>query len=184
MHINKLLTVFLCFGWLLTLYVEISAEDLQSVVNKVSGVFRDPELVKKYNLERTVFIAASNYGYLNHIYNFDCFAKKLGMKYMIASLDHRLHEHLTTHTNLISYYYSKSNHPGSDRAVGIDSASFRSKQFNLIATRKNEVVYEIMKLGYNVLFSDTDVSLLHNPFPYLLWSGVNYVHSLNNPCQE
>ena len=40
----------------------------------------------------------------------------------------------------------------------VESAQeFRSKHFNLIVKRKKYAVYEILKLGYNVLFSDTDV---------------------------
>lgn len=183
---HKILLAFLFIGLLSTLNAENSGEGLLlSVVSKVSGVFRDPKIVKKYDLERTVFVAAANYGYLNHLFNFDCFVRKLGMKYMIASLDRRLHNYLTTRTNLISYYFLNNNHAAQSngQTIGTNEASFRSKQFNLIATRKKEIVYKIMKLGYNVLFSDVDVALLHDPFPYLLWSGVNYVHSLNNPCR-
>eukprot|EP00981_Chlorochromonas_danica_P008689 scaffold2270_cov242-Ochromonas_danica.AAC.3 len=60
---------------------------------------------------------------------------------------------------------------------------FRSKQFNLITARKKEAVHNILQLGYNVLFSDTDVAILQDPIPYLLWKNVDYVHSVNDWCR-
>jgi hypothetical protein len=35
-----------------------------------------------------------------------------------------------------------------------------------------------------VLFTDTDVALIRDPFPYLLWKDVDYVHSLNVICSN
>lgn len=164
-------------------------DDLIAQLKKVAGVFTDSSLVEKFHLEKTVVVAAANYGYLNHLFNFDCFAKRLGMKYLVMSLDERLHRHLNEHTSLVSYYFDKSQHAGSsdigsgDSKVGTEPASFRSKQFNLISTRKNEAVHDIMGLGYDILFSDADVAILQNPFPYLQWPGVDYVHSLNGHCR-
>jgi hypothetical protein len=160
-------------------------KNLPEVLRQVAGVFDDSNLVEKYHLEKTVVVAAANYGYLNHLYNFDCFAKRLGMKYLVMSLDEKAHHHIISHTKLVSYYFHNSNvSKSSDQEqVGTEAASFRSKQFNLISTRKNEAVYEIMSLEYDILFSDTDVAIIENPFPYLLWEGVDYVHSLNNPCE-
>eukprot|EP01036_Dinobryon_divergens_P028204 gene28204-37108_t len=66
--------------------------------------------------------------------------------------------------------------------VTTDPQKFRSKQFNLITARKKEAVHDILKLGYNVLFSDTDVAMIRDPLPYMLWENVDYVHSLNYWC--
>ena len=72
---------------------------------------------------------------------------------------------------------------GSD-AITSDSTSFRSKQFNLITARKKEVVHDILALGYDVIFSDTDVAMIKDPMPYLIWKNVDYVHSLNARCEK
>ena len=69
-------------------------------------------------------------------------------------------------------------------SVTSDSVTFRSKQFNLITARKKEAVHDILVLGYDVLFSDTDVAMLRDPLPYLLWKNVDYVHSLNAVCRR
>ena len=34
------------------------------------------------------------------------------------------------------------------------------------------------------MFTDTDVALVRDPFPYLLWDNVDYVHSLNAICTK
>lgn len=62
------------------------------------------------------------------------------------------------------------------------STEFRSKQFNLITARKKEAVHDILMLGYDVLFSDTDVAVIRDPLPYMLRTNVDYVHSLNYMC--
>jgi hypothetical protein len=35
---------------------------------------------------------------------------------------------------------------------------------------------------YDILFADTDVVLLQDPLPLVLWRGVDYVHSVNKFC--
>lgn len=175
---------WLCCLSLLLLILVISygeeESNLLSELQKVAGVFSDPSLVTKYDLDHTIMVVAANYGYLQHLFNFDCFARRLGMKFLVMSLDEKIHAHLKQHTKLISHLFDRSSED--HQRVGISPAAFRTKQFNLITTRKNEAVYEILSLGFNVLFSDADVAILDNPFPYLLWQGMDYVHSLNNPC--
>ena len=51
-------------------------------------------LVKQLN--RTVLITAINSGYLEHLLNFDCFMKRLGLKYVVFSLDPQMHERYCT----------------------------------------------------------------------------------------
>ncbi len=41
---------------------------------------------------------------------------------------------------------------------------------------------EILRLGYDVIFSDTDVVIVSDPFPTLLWKNVDYIHCVNEPC--
>jgi hypothetical protein len=71
---------------------------------------------------------------------------------------------------------------GADEITTV-AQEFRSKQFNIITARKKQAVLSIMKLGYDVLFSDTDVALVRDPLPYLFWQNVDYVHSLNAFCK-
>ena len=67
--------------------------------------------------------------------------------------------------------------------VGKTATFDQSVTVAIITTRKKEAVFQVLMLHYDVLFSDTDVAIVRNPFPYLLWENVDYVHSLNCICE-
>jgi hypothetical protein len=152
--------------------------DLISILSKASGIYIDP--AKQSGLEKTVLVTGCNYGFINHLHNFKCFADRLGMKFLVISMDARANNYLKNHTTMYSYHMSASS--DSDTVISSESTTFRSKQFNVITARKKEAVHDILKLGYDVLFSDTDVAMIRDPLPYLLWRNVDYVHSLNAVC--
>jgi hypothetical protein len=155
---------------------------LQQQLIRAAGVFvNSGEIVTKYDLEKTVFVTAANFGFLNHLLNFFCYVKRLNMKVLVVSLDKKLDDYLNSHNSsqIVSFHMQAEHGEGE---VNSEAAQFRSSQFNLMTERKKEVVYDILKLGYNVMFADTDIALLEDPFPYLLWQNMDYVHSLNEPC--
>jgi Nucleotide-diphospho-sugar transferase len=155
---------------------------LHSVVQKAAGLFVDP--AKQAGYEHTVLVTGCNYGFLNHLQNFKCFADRLGMKFLVIAMDEKAFQHLSQSGDMLVYYMSGSADAASATAVTSDSVTFRSKQYNLITARKKEAVHDILVLGYDVLFSDTDVAIVRNPLPYLIWRNVDYVHSLNACCRE
>ena len=153
-------------------------ETIETVLERVAGVFYNDSNRAKYgrNLDKTVVMTGCNHGFLNHLMNFKCFADRLGIKFLVVALDKRTHEFIRLNTSVDSIYMQYAD-------VTEESTEFRSKQFNLITTRKKEAVHDVLKLGYDVLFSDTDVAIVRDPFPYLLWANVDYVHSLNCICK-
>ena len=50
--------------------------------------------------------------------------------------------------------------------------------------RKKHAVYDIMKLGFNVLFSDTDVVTTRDPLHLMIWKNMDYVFSINHICPD
>ena len=154
---------------------------LLSMLQKSAGIYKDP--IRQVGLERTVLVTGCNYGFLNHLHNFKCFCDRIGLKFLVIALDEKSHHYLSRNTDI--YYYHMVNDGGSTGPI-IDhhSAEFRSDQFNLIVARKKEAVHDILLLGYDVLFSDTDVAIIRDPMPYLLWNNVDYVHSVNIPCSK
>ena len=156
-------------------------ETLQVMLAKSYGIFVDKK--RQVGLKHTVLVTGCNYGFINHLQNFKCFADRLGLKFLVIALDERSYIHLTKHTDMNVYYMALGSDKSSD-AITSDSTTFRSKQFNLITARKKEAVHDILSLGYDVIFSDTDVAILKDPTPYLLWKNVDYVHSLNAPCEK
>jgi len=63
-----------------------------------------------------------------------------------------------------------------------ESQKFRSRQFNIISRRKMDAVYKVLELGYDVMFIDTDVILVNDPVPIMIWNNVDYVHAINMFC--
>ena len=65
----------------------------------------------------------------------------------------------------------KNSIPAYYHCIGMDSHSAYSSSFTLAFSRKIRwklfMIYEILRFGYSVLYIDSDVVLLKNPFPYL-----------------
>jgi hypothetical protein len=154
---------------------------LEGLLQRAAGIFVDP--LRQVGLERTVLVTGCNHGFLNHLLNFKCFADRMGLKFLVVAMDEKAYQYLTKHTNMVTYYMP-TGVDNTSAAVTSDSVTFRSKQFNLITARKKEAVHDILVRGYDVLFSDTDVAIVRNPLPYLLWKNVDYVHSLNAVCRK
>lgn len=47
-----------------------------------------------------------------------------------------------------------------------------------------EAVGAALRLGYDVIFSDVDIAILHDPIDYLFLDGFDYTHSTNNGCER
>jgi hypothetical protein len=151
-------------------------EELKRQLAKVAGIYKDPSKAKGY--EKTVLITGCNRGFVNHLHNFKCFADRLGMKFLVMAMDREAHEYITRNTTMSSYLMVG----GAVGEVTGAATEFRSKQFNLITARKKEAVHDILQLGYDVLFSDTDVAIIRDPLPYMIRANVDYAHSLNYMC--
>jgi hypothetical protein len=154
--------------------------ELISLLEKVSGIYADPNSKPKgfkKSLDKTVIVTACNHGFLNHLYNFDCFMKRLKFKYLVIAMDKTAYTYLKTNTSILTYYMPSAVE------ITTQPQEFRSRHFNIITSKKKEAVLNIMKLGYNVLFSDTDVAMVRDPLPYMIWDNVDYVHSLNAFCK-
>lgn len=184
MDIQRSVSLLILFFTCLVAFMQLSAAsnntyaDLLPLLEKVSGIYSQvPSTSKHLSLEKTVIVTACNHGFLNHLFNFDCYMQRLKMKYLVIAMDKKAYEYLSANTSIVTYYMH------SDNEITTAPQEFRSKQFNIITTRKKEAVLAIMKLGYNVLFSDTDVAILRDPLPYMIWNNVDYVHSINAFCK-
>ena len=150
-------------------------DTLLSALTRNAGVFRNEK--PRPGLEKTVLLTGCNHGFLNHLENFRCFADRLNMKFLVIALDFKAFEYIRHNTTMDAIYMSTAGVTG-------DAVEFRSKQFNLITARKKEAVHDVLDLGFDVLFTDTDVALLRDPFPYMVFDNVDYVHSLNAICTQ
>jgi hypothetical protein len=159
--------------------------DLLNVLQKAAGVYKDPK--KNPALDKTVIITGCNFGYVNHLHNLKCFMDRLELKALVLSMDERLHVYVQERMNSStagSLFYSYNIGGVGQTAVKEEATTFRSPQFHIITNRKKEGVVSVMELGYDALFVDTDIALLRDPFPYLIWKNVDYAFSHNKICPQ
>lgn len=168
---------------LMLVFVLTSSFDsiLQDKLEKISGVYVD--VSKRYNpvnVERVVVITSCNHGFINHLHNFKCFLDRLGIKFLVMSMDHKIHEYIESNTSMTSYLMKES-------VVGnitMEVTEYRSKQFNLITVKKIEAVHMILLQGYDVLFADVDVAIVQDPIPLVMFPNIDYSHSVNWYCEK
>jgi len=155
-------------------------QQLEQQLRQVAGVYKDrrSRFHPDIDLSKTVLITACNYGFINHLHNFKCFVDRLGMKFLVIAMDKQAYNYLTNHTSMHTFFMTG----GSIGEVTGLPQEFRSKQFNLITAKKKEIVHDILMLGYDVLFSDTDVAMIRDPLPYMIRINVDYAHTLNYMC--
>lgn len=175
-HALRLVVQLVLLSCAVVLSTVYENDTLLTALRRNAGVFRNEKPVRA-GLEKTVLLTGCNHGFLNHLENFRCFAERLDMKFLVIALDFKAFEYIRRNTTMDAIYMSTAGVTG-------DAVEFRSKQFNLITARKKEAVHDVLDLGFDVLFTDTDVALLRDPFPYMLFDHVDYVHSLNAICTQ
>lgn len=149
------------------------------------------------HISGSVVVTIANMSNLNHLRNFACFAKRIQMHFLVLAVDDSLvnamAESKHDYFSVLRYhgYYTatttNSSKTETAEAPLANTAGFQSKQLNLISLRKFEAVYDLQRLGYDVLFVDIDVIILQDVFPMLLQPAlqeISYLHSMNQPCSE
>jgi hypothetical protein len=182
-HITVLLSVSVRY---VTVATDSTASTFESAVKAAAGVYLQgppptfPESLRD-TLQRTVLITVSNFGYLNHLMNFKCFTDRLGLKFLVFTMDSRISGMIDKRVNHLNS--SMIGHPWMHgQKINEQSSKFRSKDFNIISNRKFEAALEVLKQGYHVIFSDPDVAIIKDPIIDLLKYEVDYVHSVNIAC--
>jgi hypothetical protein len=172
---------------LLSIFVQDSSGDhylanpdhvLLKKLHEVAGVYVNE--TKRKGLEKTVVITSCNHGFLNHLHNFKCFADRLGIRFLVMSMDLTLHAHLVRGTTMYSYLLRA----GAVGNVSSESNEWASRNYTQITAKKSEAVYSVLAHGYDLFFAEVDIAIVRDPFPYLLYPGIQYVHSANSPCQR
>jgi len=128
---------------------------LVDVLKAASGYYTDASKAKQRGLQNTVLVTGGNFGYLNHIHNFNCFARRLELKYLVISMELHTHYYLQKR-GFYSYYLDTSSSSNTTETIEEQSSAFREQQFNFITNKKKKAVQDILRLGYSVIFSDTD----------------------------
>lgn len=98
------------------------------------------------------------------------------MKFILFIFDKQGKEYLEDYPEMNAVYFDL------DLKGGIHS--FREGEFNRISMGKMRVVYEVIKLGYNAIFADPDVIIVHDPMFIFRQTNMDYIHSVNVRCRS
>jgi hypothetical protein len=141
-------------------------------VAKYAGVYQDPTVAPEF--QNTILVTAANFNYITVLENWECSARKLGLKWLVVAMDQKMFDSRTEGVMLATH-----------TEAGKGRMGFRSAGFNKISCGKMDAVYHILdELGYNVVFSDPDAVLARDPFKHQLGKlaaggQCDYIYQLN-----
>jgi hypothetical protein len=112
----------------------------------------------------------------------------LDMKALVLSLDDESHQSILDYTSNVSpssaasalSLFSFRLHTPAN--VSHNSTERFTAEYRTIVMLKSRGVYQILQLGYHVLFIDSDIAVLQDPLRLMLWQNVDYVHSTDLGC--
>lgn len=131
----------------------------------------------------TVIVSAVNYGYRHIMMNWVCHMRRLSMSnFIIAALDEDTYRFALSH-GIATYFEDSFDKHVETHLLG-EQGEYGSVQFKRLTKMKTRVVARILRMGYDVVWSDTDIMFFRNPLPELLASTGDLVVQSNAPDSE
>ena len=129
-----------------------SAAELSERLHRHAGLYKDKS--KAPELKDVLLLTASNSGYLEMLTNWECFAERLGLDWMVIAMNSELQQHLGERSFL---------------ATGQEweqAEAFNSKVgFKVIACNKLRSVLDVLRnTNLDIVFSDADNVFKSDPF--------------------
>lgn len=118
--------------------------------------------------EGRVIVAMANYGYLDFFFSWLCHVRRLGLAPHVVgiALDPAARDVMQARGVRVYYDGSAAYHTGgADLREDAAARTHGTREFASIAHRKTYYVRQALAAGADVLFSDTDVALLRQPWP-------------------
>lgn len=133
-------------------------------------------------INNTVILTAATFINRNMLLSFACNLKKLGIfNLLVAALDVNIYS--TLYLAGLPVYYEdvarlldNSESQFKENLISGGCDTYKSKCFSVL---KAHIVIKILKLGYAVIWSDSDIALFRNPLPYLI-NMANDLYSMDN----
>jgi hypothetical protein len=178
-----LFIVFLIYLWNITSSLpsiataEDNNDELRSLLEQVKGIVPSGYSSSiRTKLSNAVFIIMVNHGYVDQARNLDCYMKRLNFKYLAIALDKSAYDEMKAGMD-IPVYLSRIH-----SSFASVSSIYGTPEYASIVKYKTKMVQIILHMGYDVIFSDTDIAIVRDPFPYMVWNDVDYVHTQNAFC--
>eukprot|EP00271_Cylindrocystis_brebissonii_P023205 TRINITY_DN949_c0_g1_i1.p1 TRINITY_DN949_c0_g1~~TRINITY_DN949_c0_g1_i1.p1 ORF type:complete len:685 (+),score=65.97 TRINITY_DN949_c0_g1_i1:188-2056(+) len=119
---------------------------------------------------KTIVLVAVSGHYVDMLMNFVCQLRTFGIRGpLIAALDVHMFEFALSQ-GLPVYLSTLPSVNASDPdklTEGIEDCWFYSSCFKSVSKGKSKATLQVLKLGYNVMFSDVDIVWFKNPLPHL-----------------
>ena len=127
-------------------------QPLEERLRKHAGIYTDK--TKAPELKNVLLLTAANSGYLEMLTNWECFAKKLGLDWMVIAIDSDLNQHLGERS------FSATGQEWTQ------AEGFYSKVgFRVIACNKIRSVADVLRMtNLDIVFSDSDNVFKSDPF--------------------
>ncbi|GJQ12037.1 hypothetical protein GpartN1_g3828.t1 [Galdieria partita] len=141
-------------------------------------------LLERNAINNSVILVAMNYGYRSFLMNFVCNLRQLGLfpgNLIVAALDEDMYRFAFTRG--LPVYFENTVYSKED-AASVVAASYGSDSFKKLTKMKSRVVLRILKLGYDVIWTDCDIVWFRNPIPYLQSQNADLIIQSNAPDNE
>lgn len=130
---------------------------------------------------RSVIMTAATYAYREFVMSFICNLRELHItNFVIAALDKEMYKYLYVRGIPVYFEDIKKGLIGSKenklKGALVESGcdGFYSDCFKLLTKLKSRTMVQILRLGYHVLWSDSDIVWFKNPLPSLLKMASEY----------
>ncbi|CAK9066666.1 unnamed protein product [Durusdinium trenchii] len=147
----------------------------QEVLRRRAGLYADKSRVPQFR--DVVLLTVANAAYMDFLLNWECHARRLGLDWVTLALDQEAFEQLDKTQALLA--------TGQTAAKPLE---YLSKGFNLMSMNTLASVFDVMKEGFDVVFTDSDNVFLSDPFAAGVSLGelirskrYDYIYQLNWP---
>lgn len=124
-------------------------------------------LLARISKGRLVVLTATTFNYRLMLMNFVCNLRSLGIdNLLVGAFDEDLYRF--AHEHDVAVYKAMPQEQGLDTNM---KCEFGTGCFHRVTKMKSRAVLHILKRGYDVLWTDTDVVWLNNPIPDMLNNG-------------
>lgn len=139
-------------------------------------------VIERVIINNTIILSALNYGYRGIMMNWVCNMRHLGItNFVIAALDADLYKF--AYTRSLPTYLENTIFDGLNSSI-LSDATYGSDSFKQLTKMKSRVVVRLLKEGYNVVWSDSDIIYFRNPLQDMWSYNVDLVIQTNAPDNE
>ena len=153
--------------------VSVDSHEVYRVSGMPSGTGKDPvglphtleQLLPKVAVDGTVVLTGVLGNYAHFLFSFACQLRKLGVRnLLVAAFDEEAYRAAFLHGLPVFLFTTPESIAA---AHGAEKCHFGTQCFRKVTKVKSRATLRVLELGYNVLFSDTDIVWFEDPLPAL-----------------